>query len=56
MKKWTENEAKSVLMKSGDVRQTSPKTMVIRGGVKGLTACSAMDYLKNYCGYNILVG
>lgn len=55
MKKWTENEARSVLMSAGNVRQTSTKTMIIKGGVRGLSACSAIDYLRNYCGYNILL-
>lgn len=55
MRKWTENTARSKLMSSGDVRQTSAKTMVIKGGVKGLSACSAIDYLRKYCGYNIIV-
>lgn len=55
MKNWTESEAKRVLMSAGDVQNPSGKTITVRKGITGLKACSAMDYLQNHCGYNILV-
>ena len=33
----------------------SNKTFTIKGGLSGLKACSAMDFLQNKCGYTFLV-
>lgn len=49
MRKWNESSAISFLTSRGaDVRG---KTIISKGGLKGLTSCSARDYLVNYCGY-----
>jgi hypothetical protein len=49
MKKWTENAAIAAL--TGDVK-VQDKVIVCNGGFKGLTACSAYDYLTNHCRYH----
>lgn len=49
MKKWTETSAISTLNKNGaEVRN---KVIIGGNGLKGLTSCSALDYLVNHCGY-----
>lgn len=54
MKNLTETKALSILSKSGvEVRS---KVVIAKDGVNGLSACSALDYLKNYCGYIVRVG
>ena len=49
MRKWTENTAVSFLNKSG--AEVRGKTIIGRNGLKGLTSCSALDFLVNHCGY-----
>ena len=54
MSNFTEAKALSVLSKNGvEVRS---KVIIAKNGVKGLQACSAMDYLSNYCGYISRIG
>jgi len=48
-KKWTESEAIRYL---GVIKEG--KTIVIEGGTRGLTGCSAVDYLRKYCGYTVV--
>jgi hypothetical protein len=49
MKKWTENKAVSQLISSGvEIRE---KVIIAKGGFKGLSCCSALDFLCNHCGY-----
>lgn len=48
---WSENSAKLYLLKTkADIDGKLIKT---QGGFDGLTACSAADYLVNYCGYRV---
>jgi len=51
MKKFTESQAVSLVTSSGG--EISGKRIILKKevGLKGLTACSAMDYLINHCGY-----
>lgn len=49
MKKWTENGAVSIVTSNGG--EISGKLIRAKNGFKGLAACSALDYLCNYCGY-----
>jgi alkyl hydroperoxide reductase subunit AhpF len=55
MRKWTETEAKSTVMSAGDVQTPSSKTIIVKNGLKGLKACSALDYLANFCGYKVII-
>jgi hypothetical protein len=49
MKNWSESTAVNFLNKNGvEVRG---KTIISRNGLKGLTSCSALDFLVNHCGY-----
>ena len=54
IKKWNEQTALSYLLSCG---AENPRNKVILKdkGFKGLKACSAIDYLRNHCGYNILL-
>jgi hypothetical protein len=48
---WNEHSAKAYLLKTkADIENKLIKT---QGGFDGLTACSAGDYLVNYCGYRV---
>lgn len=49
-RKWTESEALRYL---GSTKNN--KTLVLEGGTRGLTGCSAVDYLRNYCGYTVVL-
>lgn len=50
-KKWTLESAVSYLNATG-VEVKGKRIVVGNGhGTKGLTGCSAIDYLINYCGY-----
>jgi hypothetical protein len=51
MKKFTESQAVSIFNSGGG--EVSGKRLIIKRdvGLKGLAACSAMDYLLNHCGY-----
>lgn len=55
MSKFTESQALSILSKNGGIEVRS-KVIIAKNGVKGLTACAAMDYLSNYCGYILRLG
>ena len=50
MNNLTEAKALSILSKNGGIEVRS-KVVIAKNGVKGLSACSAMDFLSNYCGY-----
>ena len=50
-RRWTENGAISMLNANG--AEVKKKFIVIRNGLKGLSACSALDFLKNHCGYTV---
>lgn len=54
MRKWTESEAIKAVTSAG-ASKTHGKTFSIKGGLSGLKACSAMDFLQNKCGYIFLV-
>ena len=47
---WTESSALSVVNK-GDVEIRGRRIVIGKRGLSGLTACGALDYLVNYCGY-----
>jgi hypothetical protein len=49
MRKFTESQAISILTSNG--AEIRGKAIIVKNGVKGLTACAALDYLKNNCGY-----
>lgn len=49
MKNWTESKAISVLTSNG--AEVRGKTIIAKSGLRGLTACSAFDFLRNHCGY-----
>jgi len=48
-KQWTKETALTVLNASG--AEIKGKVIRFPNGLKGLTGCSALDYLVNYCGY-----
>lgn len=53
-KRLSESLALSILSKHGiDVKN---KVIIAKNGVRGLSACSAMDYLHNYCNYVLNIG
>ena len=52
---WTESSAITFLSKNG-VSFNTKKSFAVQGGFKGLTSCSARDYLVNHCGYIGLKG
>jgi hypothetical protein len=49
MKKWTETKARKVV----GTDKITDKHVVVRGGLSGLTACSALDFLTNHCKYTV---
>ena len=49
MKKWTEVQARKILQSNGAMFKG--KTILSKNGLNGLSTCSALDYLVNYCGY-----
>ena len=51
MRKWTESEAKRWLVKTSKVEFRGNIIFGNKGGLSGLKACSAFDYLKNHCDY-----
>ena len=51
MRKWTEIEATRWLTKTSGVKIEGNVIVLEKGGLSGLKACSAFDYLKNHCGY-----
>ena len=53
MKHWEEKNAIKVLEKAGALVHKELKLIQI-GGLTGLTACSARDYLSNHCGFHIV--
>lgn len=52
MKKWTKNKAVQVVNLNGGVIDN--KVIISVNGFRGLTTCSAYDFLVNYCGYKRL--
>lgn len=50
-RKWTELSARLYLERHNDNVEVKGKTIKAPGGFSGLTSCSALDYLVNYCGY-----
>lgn len=51
MKHWTENSALDVVRRSCSVDGKIIK--LEEESTRGLTACSAISYLCNYCGYKL---
>ena len=51
-KNWTEDAAKSYLSSQRDIAFNGKVVNVEE--YNGLKALSALDYLKNFCGYNII--
>jgi hypothetical protein len=51
---WNEVKALSYIL---SCQAENPRNRVItkQNGFKGLKACSCIDYLKNYCNYNIIL-
>ncbi len=49
MKKLTEGEAIKIVTGSGG--EISGKFIHAKSGLRGLKACSALDFLVNHCGY-----
>ena len=50
-RKWDERQAINYLKNNG-VRSKG-KILSVEGSLNGLTTCSALDYLRNYCGYTV---
>ncbi len=50
-KKWNEEIATSLLKSNG--AEIKSKFILVKNGLNGLSACSALDYLKNHCGYKV---
>lgn len=48
-KKWTESSARRAV--GGEVKHN---TLFISGCLSGLSACSALDYLKSKCNYRVV--
>ena len=48
-RKWTQETALATLNTSGV--EIKSKFIIFKSGLKGLTMCSALDYLVNYCSY-----
>lgn len=48
-RKWTENSAVAFLLSRGI--SIKNKIIISEDGLRGLSSCSARDYLVNYCGY-----
>jgi hypothetical protein len=49
MRKWTESQAIHVLNFNG--AEVRGKIITAKYGLRGLTSCSALDYLVIHCGY-----
>ena len=49
MKNLTESKAVSILTANGG--EVRGKIVTSKNGLKGLSACSALDYLCNHCNY-----
>jgi len=49
---WTKESAISYLMGTGDDVIITDSSIRVIKGVRGLKACSAMDYLRNYCNFS----
>jgi len=49
-RKWEESTAVAYLKSKGI--EITNKKIIAKNGLGGLTACSARDYLVNYCNYN----
>lgn len=47
---WTQNDAISALKSGAEI---NGKVIAVTGLV-GLTACSALDYLRNHCGFTVI--
>lgn len=47
---WTQNAAISALKSGAEI---NGKVITVTGLV-GLTACSALDYLRNHCGFTVI--
>ena len=52
-RKWTQDSARMYLVNHGKV-EANGKVFRVVGGLDGLKACSAADYLTNHCGYKVL--
>lgn len=50
MKQWNEKSAIRYLETQG-INFNTNKSFSVQSGFKGLTSCSARDYLVNHCGY-----
>lgn len=50
-RKWSEQSALKWLDRNSSVEIKSNVIQTREGGLRGLTSCSAYDYLKNYCNY-----
>ncbi len=48
-RKWTQETAVSYLSATG--AEVRGKVITFSKGLKGLTSCSAVDYLVGHCGY-----
>lgn len=48
---WTQQTAMAALKGNVEIKE---RVIIVRGGLSGLTACGAVDYLKNHCGYTLL--
>jgi hypothetical protein len=49
MRKWTESQAISTVNSNG--AEVRGKVILAKSGLKGLKACSALDFLTIHCGY-----
>jgi hypothetical protein len=49
MEKWNERTALVAVNNSG--AEVRGKMITSKAGLRGLTGCSALDYLCNHCGY-----
>jgi len=48
-RKWTQETALAVITTNG--AEIKGKFIIFKNGLKGLTGCSALDYLVNHCDY-----
>jgi len=53
-RRWTDKEAINFL--TGRGAEIIEKSIFVNSTLGGLTAGSALDYLKNYCKYKVYVG
>lgn len=51
---WNEQLALSYLLGCG-AENPRNKVLIRKGGFNGLKACSAVDFLRNHCSYNVLL-